>query len=68
MTPRRIAFFAVAVVLIVAGHFVGGFAGAGVMGAGIGIGVVGMGRREPYLLRRHREDEPDDEPRRWPEW
>ena len=45
--------------MIVAGRFVGGYGGAVVIGAGIGLAVIGIGRREPHLLRRRATDEDD---------
>jgi len=59
LTPRRAATLAAGVAMIVAGRFVGGYGGAVVIGAGIGLAVIGIGRREPHLLHRRATDEDD---------
>ncbi len=68
MVTRRVATIACGVAVLIIGHFVGGYGGAAVTGAGLGIAIVGVGRREPYLLRRRGDEERDADPDRWSEW
>ena len=62
VTPRRAATAVAGVALIVAGRYVGGYPGAAVVGAGIGLGIIGIGRREPHLFRRRPPPQTGDEP------
>ncbi len=62
MPIRRLATLACGVLVIVLGHALGGYGGAVVVGLGLGAVVVGLGRREPHLLRRRGAASPDDEP------
>jgi hypothetical protein len=81
VTARRVVTVAVGVAILVGGRLLGGrvldgYLEAGIIGLGIAIVVIGLGRREPYLLRRWRGDDPDEPgtpedaaaPKRWPEW
>ena len=75
---RRLATLACGVLVIVLGHALGGYGGAVVVGLGLGVVVVGLGRREPHLLRRRGAALPEDVPiehddeagdrGRWSEW
>lgn len=69
VSPVRVAVMALGIGLIVGGRFVGGFAGAVVIGVGIGFVVLALGSRRPHLLRR-RDADPDgdsdgERDRRW---
>jgi O-antigen/teichoic acid export membrane protein len=68
VTPRRAATICVGAVIILLGHALGGFAGAAVVGAGIGVAIAGIGRREPHLLRRRDDGEPPSGDRWRAEW
>jgi hypothetical protein len=70
MTVRRMATIATGAAIIVVGDVVGGYGGAAVIGLGIGVAIVGVGRREPWLLRRRHEDEEPRDPgaSRWSQW
>lgn len=70
VTPRRAATVVAGVGLIVAGRYVGGYLGAAIIGGGIGLGAIGIGRREPHLFRRRppartSDEAPDELPEEW---
>lgn len=68
MTRARVAIVALGIGVGVGGKFLGGYAGAVVIGAGIGLAVLGLGRRRPHLLRRRTDDGDPDPGERWSEW
>jgi hypothetical protein len=63
VSRRRIVTIAVGVALLVLARVldpvIGGYPTAVVVGVGLGVVVVGLGRREPHLPRRHDDTDPD---------
>lgn len=57
MSAARVGTMLAGVGLAVAGRYVGGVAGAVLLGAGLGLAVLALGRRRPHALRRGDDDD-----------